>query len=95
MCVLDGMLYAFGGIGLNTAECYDPSTNTWSNIAPMQSVRGYAKAAVIGGKIYVIGGADANGHALSSVECYDPVSNSWTYVESMGVARAYFGLAVL
>ena len=28
--VLNGKLYAIGGIGLSSVEVYDPSTNAWS-----------------------------------------------------------------
>ena len=95
VCVFDGRSYAFGGRFRNTAECYDSSSNTWLNIVPMQNSRTAASAAVIGGKVYVMGGYDASHNNLSSVECYDPMSNTWAYVESLSDAKSSFGVIVV
>ena len=44
-------------------EAYTPSTDTWETLAPMVSPRHGMGAAVIGGRLYVPGGADAQGFA--------------------------------
>ena len=45
------------GMSLNTGECFNPLTNTWSAIAPMHDKRASAGGAGCNGKIYVIGEA--------------------------------------
>jgi N-acetylneuraminic acid mutarotase/serine/threonine protein kinase len=70
----DGRIYAIGGhvaggIGgiINTVEAYNPSTNTWTPVANMPTVRGQL-AATTGrdGCIYVIGGGNVS--FLNTVE---------------------------
>jgi N-acetylneuraminic acid mutarotase len=39
-----------------TAQSYNPSTNTWTNISPINIVRDSAGVAVVNDKLYVIGG---------------------------------------
>ena len=63
-----GKIYSFGGFKLpasgemawdpidNSWE-YDPATDNWKPLKPMPSKRGAASAAVVNGKIYVMGGA--------------------------------------
>src|SRR5258707_11020204 len=63
-----GKIYAFGGFvfpqsgppawgPIDNAWEYDPATDAWKALAPLPTKRGSAMAAVLGGKIYVIGGA--------------------------------------
>ena len=57
--LLGGKVYAIGGCSgsdLNTAEVYDPGTNTWSPIASMGAQRSGVAAVSLGGKVYAIGG---------------------------------------
>ena len=51
-------------------------------------------AAVLGNKIYVIGGYDGNS-SLNSVECYDAEMNQWKFVASMSTLRSAAGVASL
>jgi len=66
--VVDGKIYLIGGRTLkegynqgfqllNVTEVYDPSTDTWTNKAPMPNSEGYVSA-VIDDKIYVIGSGE-------------------------------------
>jgi hypothetical protein len=66
---------------------YDPSTNSWTTMAPMPTPREFASA-VLGsdGDIYVIGGMNDSG-PLSTVEVYDPSSNSWTTGPALNTAE--------
>lgn len=48
----------------------------------------YAAAAVLDGKIYVVGGI-AKQNVLKSVERYDPETNRWTDVGHLKNARAH------
>lgn len=69
-CVVDGIIYAFGGTGTNpnnayaTVEAYDPRTNTWTKKADMPTPKYFTSASVVNGKIYVIGGGSGSGEAV-------------------------------
>jgi N-acetylneuraminic acid mutarotase len=82
---LASKIYALGGRWsgtgeLTSVEIYDPATDTWTMGTPMQIARAGFGAAVVGGKIVVVGGEvlSGNNRALTSVEIYDPVSDSWS-----------------
>ncbi len=66
-CVVDGKIYAIGGIAFNnvkkkkpwrldTVEVYDPATDTWAKGKKMNHARDGAAISVVDGKIYVMGG---------------------------------------
>jgi hypothetical protein len=116
----NGKIYSFGGFKLpasgeiawepidNSWE-YDPSTDTWKPLKPMPSKRGGGAAAVVNGKIYVIGGAGVhpgsknaplflgpNGtphRSVGTVEEYDVASDTWRERNSMPTARNHFVVA--
>lgn len=93
--VLGGPLYVIGGHDgwsfLNTVERWDPCTRTWSNVAPMTSMRSTAGVAVLGGYLYVVGGRDGSG-CHRSVERYDPHTNKWSPRAAMVKRRAGVGV---
>jgi N-acetylneuraminic acid mutarotase len=99
-----GKVYAIGG-GIpgpgwitpeNWTEVYDPKTNTWDRRAPMPTARDGLDAAVVGGKIYVIGGVSfGNPHsAFAENEVYDPGNDTWTNL-TPAPGRGQFSLAAL
>jgi N-acetylneuraminic acid mutarotase len=57
----------------------------WRTRAAMPTPRLEAGAAVVNGKVYVIGGF--SGSALTTTEEYDPVTDTWTTKASMPTAR--------
>jgi N-acetylneuraminic acid mutarotase len=111
---LDGKLYVFGGFKLpttvrawqptNGAWAYDPSSDSWKELAPMPTPRGAGQAVAVGGKIYVIGGANSNqpGHldaplmprdaqtVVGTVEAYDPAINTWESRAPMPTPRNHY-----
>lgn len=116
---LNGKIYAFGGFVLpaagppawepidNTWE-YDPAGDSWKALAPMPTKRGSPVAAVVGGKIYVIGGAGVHPgssetalfstsphRSLPTVEEYDPVRNTWRARSPMPTARNHAAVGVV
>jgi N-acetylneuraminic acid mutarotase len=70
---------------VNTSYEYDPRANVWALRAPLPTARSAPMAAVIGGRIYVAGGApDPAGRTLES---YDPAADRWTTHPPMPTAR--------
>lgn len=65
----------------------------WNYVGPMQSQRCSAGVAVLGGKLYAVGGRDG-ASCLRTVECYDPHTNKWTSCASMTRRRGGVGVAV-
>ena len=96
LAVLDGKLYAVGGVGdvfLSSVERYDPATNAWEEVAPMMAARVNLAAAALDGKLYVVGG-NTEIEALSSVERYDPATNAWEAAAPLTTARSSHGITV-
>lgn len=60
VAVLDDHIYALGGYNgqerQNTVERYDPETNQWTMITPMNSQRSDAHACTLNNMIYITGG---------------------------------------
>lgn len=110
----NGKIYFFGGFkapdtGLSGWEPidnsweYDPQTEVWKALAPMPSKRGAGGAAIVDGKVYVIGGmavhpgmpnASVNYGAeevprrsVSTVEEYDLATGKWRERTSMPSPR--------
>jgi N-acetylneuraminic acid mutarotase len=84
--VIDGKLYVFGGVNetnsgsTNTLFVYDPVTDTWSIKTPLNppTPGNSHSAAVINGKLYVVGGSIGIDVNRTNVEIYDPVADSWS-----------------
>jgi N-acetylneuraminic acid mutarotase len=55
----------------------------WSTLAPMPTARGAGAAAVVGDKIYVVGGRPPAGNAF---EAYDISDNMWTSLPDLPTA---------
>jgi N-acetylneuraminic acid mutarotase len=117
---LNGKIYVFGGftegkIGnlaawtpINNAFEYDPVNDSWKALAPMPTKRGAAVAAMVGGKMFVIGGATTAPGAtnpaihptvaqrvLSTVEEYDPETNTWRARAPMPTPRNHTAAGVV
>jgi N-acetylneuraminic acid mutarotase len=114
-----GKIYAFGGfvlpesgppgwVPISNAWEYDPTVDTWKALAPMPSRRGSALAAVVGDKIYVIGGAatipgskelaiyPTRPHmSVGTVEEYNPAANTWRERSSMPTPRNHAAIGVV
>lgn len=99
--VLGGRLHLVGGWNYsNTAsnsvathDVYDPVAGTWSSAAPLATRRNAAAAAVLDGKLYVIGGRAPGIRAtdqtsLASVEVYDPATDTWRAGPDLPAARS-------
>jgi N-acetylneuraminic acid mutarotase len=60
----------------------------------MESPRVEVRSAVVGGEIYVAGGATLSGQS-DVFEVYDPVADHWHALQSMPEGREQFGMAAL
>jgi N-acetylneuraminic acid mutarotase len=61
---------------------YNPSTDSWTKIAPMPTPRVSFAIASYNNKIYVIGGLEATSNGVSQISCsvnevYDPSTDTW------------------
>jgi N-acetylneuraminic acid mutarotase len=116
---LNGKIYVMGGftkpatgptawVPIDNAWEYDPAKDTWRALAPLPTKRGSPVAAVVDGKIYVIGGASvhpgsketsihpARPHrAVDTNEVYDPATNTWARRSTMPTARNHAAVGVV
>ena len=106
LSALGGKLYAVGGWTkstilaefsrtTNTVQRYDPSSNIWENVAPLDCSRGGLSVATVGQSLYAIGGEDVSGSHLNSMEIYNIQHNTWTYGTPMNFSRAEFTATAL
>ncbi|NXI53394.1 KLD7A protein, partial [Chloroceryle aenea] len=58
----------------NCVFCYDPLTNIWREICPLNQSRPHCKLVALDGHLYAIGG-----ECLYTVERYDPRQDRWTF----------------
>ena len=102
----DGTVLVAGGYwwegvrtALDTAELFDPATNSFRSAEPMAQGRsGHTATLLPNGKVLVVGGYTSR-HAnpdvvLDSVELYDPLTGHWTVGAGLAEAR-YFHTATL
>ncbi|XP_064156327.1 kelch domain-containing protein 7A-like [Anguilla rostrata] len=83
MCTLDN--YLFIAVGYEGASyyaepsskvfCFNPATNIWTEVRPMNEARPLCKLVALQGHIYAIGG-----EGLRTVERYNPRADCWTFV---------------
>lgn len=93
-CVYNGNIYLFGGktvssrSGLNDFWMYDVDANNWVLKPPMNVARYGAFCAVIGSKLWVIGGQNTT--YTRYIEYYDFILNQWILLEEsvMPTARS-------
>ena len=78
VAALDSKIYVTGGGDglqcLSRVDCYDPDTNTWSQLPDMNIARFGHSLVSLHGRLYAIGGVD-------SVEVFDPDNNTWTLLQ--------------
>ncbi|XP_064421739.1 kelch-like protein 33 isoform X1 [Latimeria chalumnae] len=86
------LIYVLGGqtdseSNLESVECYNPETNSWRFVHPLdQALCGHA-AVVWNGEFYISGGFDCRYQCLVSMFHYDPEKGT-TYLSNMNKDRA-------
>ncbi|MFJ8112613.1 Kelch repeat-containing protein [Streptomyces sp. NPDC096132] len=98
-------VYAYGGTSngtntLETVEAYNPATNTWTPVTPMETARRELAGAsapcpkgISGHKdsdtcVYAIGGTSNGTNVLDSVEAYNPAKNKWEELADLPTGRS-------
>lgn len=76
-----------------THEVYDPVADAWTRLPPMPTPRNHLGAAVVDGKIHVIGGRVNGDMELTTHEIYDPATRRWTAGPPLPTGRS--GIAVV
>lgn len=109
-----GIIYAVGGMNcfddcyglpveyLTTVEAYSIETGVWSTIPPMPTGRRDLGVAVIGSKLYAVGGCGGDGseldykncEPLDVVEMYDPTTQMWSTLKSLPIPRHGFAMGI-
>jgi hypothetical protein len=85
---LDGRIFLIGGFDttsntpLERVDIYDPSMRAWSEATPLPSPRGGHAAAVLGGRIHVLGGGNSQS-TLADHDAYDPDTRTWTALAAL------------
>lgn len=78
---------------LDSAEIYDPGSNTWTPTTDMPSPTALAGSAVSNGLFYVFGGGQ--GSETNALQIYNPSNASWTVGPSMPLSVQYVAGATL
>jgi Kelch motif len=101
-----GQIYVAGGfeggvndpVSTDRAWRYDVGSRRWEEIAPLPSPRGAHGLAVVGGKMYAIGGrverGGRPGFAIDRVDAYDFATGRWSERAAMPHPRDHAGVAV-
>jgi len=96
-----GKIYAMGGGDapytpyLSDVEIYDPATDSWETGIPMPNARMGHAAAVVGGKIYVMGGAYQAQTSTATVDEYDPATGTWQTGPRLSKAKYFMGASLV
>ncbi|XP_028138655.2 kelch-like protein 10 isoform X3 [Diabrotica virgifera virgifera] len=85
-----------GGSPTNFIETYDTRADRWVKVEEVDPAgsRAYHGTAVVGFKIYVIGGFDGMDY-FNSCRCFDAVTKTWKEVAPMHSRRCYVSTSVL
>lgn len=100
VAVAEGKIYVIGGLigvgnkreSVDKVEIYDPSIDSWNIGASIPKPKQNAAVAVMGKKIYVIGGmigsAALGGYSTNTVEVYDLSAGKWITGVPMQLTRS-------
>ena len=96
------VMYAVGGqcgedasTVTKSVEKYNADDKKWLFVSDMNTERCAHAACVMHGKIFVVGGKNANDRAVETIECYDPELDSWSIVGETEDELYYHSLVAL
>jgi len=94
-----GQVYAIAGEtadGVTGAvERYDPVKDAWVSLTSKPTPVKDAGAAVVGGRIYVPGGCDADNNPIATMEVYNPESDAWITETPLPTPLCAYAIAAL
>src|SRR5438552_17991750 len=67
---------------------------TWQTQAPIPVSRQERATGVLNGKVYVVGGYDADAHSTATVQVYNPTTDTWTLAQALPIAVNHNAAAV-
>ena len=89
----DAAIYVVGGLSdpsgspLSSCRVYSVAAGSWSPCASMPTARVDLAAASLGGKVYAVGGYDADYVALRTAEVLNPSTGLWAALPPMPTGR--------
>ncbi|GMR43353.1 hypothetical protein PMAYCL1PPCAC_13548, partial [Pristionchus mayeri] len=78
----------------STMAFYDPIMDRWTKCKSLPSTRGRDGVAIVGTKIFAIGGYDGKDR-LKSVDVYDAITDKWEKAADMSTERSAVGAGVI
>lgn len=89
-----GRVLVIGGSGRNLSnetinralpecEVWDPSLKSWSSAGSLAHGRTSPVVALVGDKVYVMGGKDGSGNSVTKTEVYDTGTGTWSTLSSL------------
>lgn len=91
----DGKVTVITGSTTLTSTAKYTVHNSWASVAAMPTGTAQSSAAVLGGDIYVIGGANASGTVLDNVQIYNPTTNTWSSGTALPTVTQHSSAAVV
>ena len=98
MVAAGGRLFVVGGVGVDANRVweYNPEIDNWnSSRAPIPTPREHLAVVAAQGKIYAIGGRDAENRNLAVLEIYDIAADRWSSGATMLNPRSGFTAGVI
>ncbi len=101
---MNGKIYVVGGFSdptrdhvgaVDTTYVYDPASDTWRTLAPLEAPRGSVGVAVLDGKLHAIGGRGLDLQTVATHEVYDPATNRWSEAAPLPRARDHLAVVTL
>lgn len=93
------VVYAIGGDSgkevMGQVVRYDPASDLWVELTAKPTPVADVRAAVVGNKIYVVGGRVASGQPTTVFEAYDPQRDRWTTLAPLPAPRAGHAVAAV
>src|SRR5262245_10425130 len=87
-------LLALTAVGCGESPASPGAAGSWQTLAPMPAARQEVATAVLGERVYVIGGFDSAGQSTDSVFVYNPQSNTWSAAASLPIVNNHGAAAV-
>ena len=83
--VIENKIYVSGGFlqaeVLHSVFCYDPASNSWTEVANMNKRRRGHSLVRLDDCLYAIGGGNDDEGYLDNMEVYHPDTNTWEMME--------------